>query len=278
MCCRQLNPMYEGYLQHDAQEVLQCILGYIQEACDTIRKDQELDRESSNMTEVKRENDDRLGSSSSAAECVTPTEEDGQVSGKRKSDTEVGNAKKKPKSGRKSDAQEDIRHKPFTRSKRRSSSDLAVGSAQSEIKDEGTATLHKEERGSDSEGKGEKASVEADGKRKKKGRLSWLRSSGKQPSIFSKFYSVRKISCTTAKNQNKAEQENEPSEEQSEDKKATEERVPQDTAEDKGALKHQGRRLFLHAGWQILLAICLKGARNGAEIDLNTKVLRLQEY
>lgn len=249
--------MYEGYLQHDAQEVLQCILGYIQEACDTIRKDQELDRESSNITKVKSENDVHLGSSSSAAKCETSTEEDSQVSGKRKSDTEVGNAKKKPKSGRRSDALEDIRNKPLTRSKKRLSSDLAIDSTQDgnkegEIKDEGMTTLHKEERGSDNEGKGEKASVEADGKRKKKGRLSWLRSSGKQPSIFSKFCSIRKISCTTAKNQNKPEQETELSKDQSQDKKAAEERVPQDMAEEKRALKRQGMRLFLYVGRQIL--------------------------
>lgn len=35
---RELNPMYEGYLQHDAQEVLQCILGNVQEACQGLKK------------------------------------------------------------------------------------------------------------------------------------------------------------------------------------------------------------------------------------------------
>lgn len=35
---RELNPMYEGYLQHDAQEVLQCILGNIQETCQLLKK------------------------------------------------------------------------------------------------------------------------------------------------------------------------------------------------------------------------------------------------
>lgn len=242
--------MYEGYLQHDAQEVLQCILGYIQEACDTIRKDWELDgQKGSDVTEAKTENGVHLGSSSSAAECEASAEEDGQVSGKRKSDTEVGNAKKKPKSGRKSNAPEEIRNIPLTRSKRRSS-EIAVdgtqdGNKEGEMKDEGAATLRKEERGSDGEGKGEKASAEAEGKRKKKGRLSWLRPSGKQPSIFSKFRSVRKISCTTARNQNKPEQEAEPSPEQSRDKKAAEERAPQDTAEDKRAAKHPGMGFFL---------------------------------
>ncbi|EHB14658.1 Ubiquitin carboxyl-terminal hydrolase 1 [Heterocephalus glaber] len=37
---RVLNPMYKGYLQHDAQEVLQCILGNIQETCQLLKKEQ----------------------------------------------------------------------------------------------------------------------------------------------------------------------------------------------------------------------------------------------
>lgn len=250
MCCRQLNPMYEGYLQHDAQEVLQCILGYIQEACDTIRKEQELEREDNDGTEVKTENGVHLGSSSSATESKPPTEEDGQVSGKRKSDTEVGNAKKKPKSvkSKKSDAEEDSisRNKPLTRSKRRSSSDITKDSTQDkdregEAEGEGMKKLNgEEEGGSDGEGKGEKASKEADGKRKKKARLSWLRPSGKQPSIFSKFRSVGKISSMTVKTQNKPELENEPTDEQSQNEKTSEERSPLNTAEDKKAVKNQG--------------------------------------
>ncbi len=259
MCCRQLNPMYEGYLQHDAQEVLQCILGYIQEACDTIRKEQELEREGDNGTEVKIENGVHLGSSSSVTESKPPTEEDGQVSGKRKSDTEVGNAKKKPKSvkSKKPDAEEDSvsRNKPLTRSKRRSSSDITKDSPQDregEAEDEGVKKLNgEEEGGSDGEGKGEKASKEADGKRKKKARLSWLRPSGKQPSIFSKFRSVGKISSVTMKTQNKAEQENEPTDDQSQNEKSSEERSPQNTAEDKKAVKHEGMRLLLQEEWDM---------------------------
>uniref|UniRef100_A0A3Q3W140 Ubiquitin carboxyl-terminal hydrolase n=1 Tax=Mola mola TaxID=94237 RepID=A0A3Q3W140_MOLML len=218
LCCRELNPMYEGYLQHDAQEVLQCILGYIQEACDTIRQEQELDKD--NIAEVKTEDVVHLGSGSSVEESKTCTEEEGQVSGKRKSDTEMGNAKKKPKSVRtkKSDVEEEIRNKPLTRSKRRSSSDIITGNTQDKerrgkAEDEAMKKLNKEqEQGGDSEN-GEKESKEADGK-KKKAKLSWLRPSGKQPSIFSKFCSVGKISCTTVKNQSKPEQENKLSEDQ----------------------------------------------------------------
>ncbi|CAN0220425.1 unnamed protein product [Lampetra planeri] len=36
---RDLNPMYLGYLQHDAQELLRCLLGHVQDACASILKD-----------------------------------------------------------------------------------------------------------------------------------------------------------------------------------------------------------------------------------------------
>ncbi|XP_037530463.1 ubiquitin carboxyl-terminal hydrolase 1 [Nematolebias whitei] len=204
---RQLNPMYEGHLQHDAQEVLQCILGYIQEACDTIRKVQDLEKKDDDVGEVKTE-DISTVPCCSEAESKPSTDEDGQVSVKRKSDTEVGNAKKKPKSVKckKSDSAEEnvCRNVPFTRSKRKSSSDVTA-----EHKDkEEEKKLNKEE-GNGKEEKTEKVSKETDGKIKKRAKLGWLRSSGKQPSIFSKFCSVGKISSTTAKNENKAELENE---------------------------------------------------------------------
>lgn len=239
--------MYEGYLQHDAQKVLQCILGYIQEACDTIRQEQELDKD--NIAEVKTEDVVHLGSGSSVEESKTCTEEEGQVSGKRKSDTEMGNAKKKPKSVRtkKSEVEEEIRNKPLTRSKRRSSSDIITGNTQDKerrgkAEDEAMKKLNKEqEQGGDSEN-GEKESKEADGK-KKKAKLSWLRPFGKQPSIFSKFCSVGKISCTTVKNQSKPEQENKLSEDQGQNE-TSEERPAQNKAEDRKAMKCQGMTLF----------------------------------
>lgn len=241
--------MYEGYLQHDAQEVLQCILGYVQEACDTIRKEQKLDRDN-DVTEVTMKNN-HSSPSSSVAESKTPTEEDSQVNGKRKSDTEAGNAKKKPKSvkSKKSDAEEDSisRNKPLTRSKRKSSSDLTVDPTLDKGGEvEGMNKANREEEGgSDTEGKGEKASKEADGKRKKRAKLRWLRPSGKQPSIFSKFRSAGKISSTTVKNQNRPELENRQSNEQSQNDKTSEEHPPQNMAEDKKAVKHQGITL----GW-----------------------------
>ncbi|XP_038134266.1 ubiquitin carboxyl-terminal hydrolase 1 [Cyprinodon tularosa] len=212
---RQLNPMYEGYLQHDAQEVLQCILGYIQEACDTIRKEQEL--ETKDDGDVKTQNISPLDFSCSGTQSKASADEDGQVSGKRKSDTEVGNAKKKPKSAKskKSEsAEEDLsRNKHFTRSKRKSSSETLMDSTQSKDGEEEKAKNPNEEEGNEG-GKVDKAATkETRGKRKIKATLGWLRSSGKQPSIFSKFCSVGKISSTAVKNLIKSEQENGPSEE-----------------------------------------------------------------
>lgn len=187
--------MYEGHLQHDAQEVLQCILGYIQEACDTIRKEREEESET-DVGKVNMEND-----SCSEAQSTLNTEEDGQVTGKRKSDTEVGNVKKKPKSGKSKKGEtgeENNTSKPFTRSKRKSSSDTTFtqNKTGAEVKE-----------GGNEEEKDQKEPKAMDGKRKKRTKLSWLRASGKQPGIFSKFCSVGKISSTTGKN-NKAEQEN----------------------------------------------------------------------
>lgn len=222
--------MYEGYLQHDAQEVLQCILGYIQEASDTIRKEQGLNKDNT-TTEVKNENE-------SSAESKSSTEDENQVGSKRKSDTEVGNAKKKPKSvdTKKADAEEEIRNKPVTRSKRRSSGDVTLRTQQAE--DAGMKKLHKEEETeSDSEAKGDDTSKQVDGKRKKK--LSWLRPSGKQPSIFSKFRRVGKISSSTVKLQDKPEQENELSEGQR-SSETSDERLPQNVAAHKKAVRSQG--------------------------------------
>lgn len=243
--------MYEGFLQHDAQEVLQCILGYMQEACDTIRKEQ-ASQPAVGGAEIKQE------AGGPAAECSPASEEENQVSGKRKSDTEVGNAKKKPKSAKSKkaeDTKDEMRSQPLTRSKRRSSSDGTKGK-EGETDDQEIKKLHKEEeqQGEEvveeeegaSEGKGKKASKEAEGKSKKKGRLRWLRPSGKQPSIFSKFRSVGKIS-TTPKNPNKAEEEvQEVQEEEKKGLKAGEqERPPENLVEDEKAAKLQGGNL----GW-----------------------------
>ncbi|KAM4548887.1 ubiquitin carboxyl-terminal hydrolase 1 [Odontesthes bonariensis] len=258
---RQLNPMYEGYLQHDAQEVLQCILGYIQEACDTIRKEQELERQDDDVKEVKMENGIHSISSGSEKESKCPPDEDGQVSGKRKSDTEVGNAKKKPKSAKskKSDTGEEniCISKPLTRSKRKSSNDITAESTQKkdavEVEEEGR------KKGNEEEGNDENASKETEGKKKRRAKLSWLRPSGKQPSIFSKFCSVGKISSTTVKNQNKAEEESGLTDEQNE--KTGQDSLTKSSAEEKSTENHTeglGWMEQLFQGQLVLRTRCLE--------------------
>ncbi|XP_048055907.1 ubiquitin carboxyl-terminal hydrolase 1 [Megalobrama amblycephala] len=180
---RQLNPMYEGYLQHDAQEVLQCILASIQEACDTIKKEQtdnQKDSAMSNGTGETTHEDD--GSS------------DGQLSGKRKSDTEAGNAKKKPKSQSKSKKNEE--NMPMTRSKRKSSSDISTESSDTNHRNGAEEREEKEQEkdiGSTTEEEKNDSPPKEVGKRTRRGKLGWLKPSGKQPSIFSKFRSMGRI-------------------------------------------------------------------------------------
>lgn len=180
--------MYEGYLQHDAQEVLQCILAYIQEACDTIKKELESnpDEKPGESEQITRVETDGL--------MLTQEEEENSdgLSGKRKSDTEVGNAKKKPKSQSKP-KKGDEESRPFTRSKRKSTSDLAGNSAsdQTEVVQKGK---EEKEGGSNTEEEKNEGTAKDTNKRKKRAKLNWLKPSGKQPSIFSKFRSMGRIS------------------------------------------------------------------------------------
>lgn len=182
--------MYEGYLQHDAQEVLQCILGYIQEACDTVKKD------------LRTNPDEKPGESEritrdGTTDGISPTQEeeessDGQLSGKRKSDTEVGNAKKKPKSQSKA-MKNDEEIRPFTSSKRKSSGDVA-GNSVSDQRDVAEKEKEEKEEGSNTEEEKSAGTLKEANKRKKRAKLNWLKPSGKQPSIFSKFRSMGQIS------------------------------------------------------------------------------------
>ncbi|KAJ8277903.1 hypothetical protein GJAV_G00081490 [Gymnothorax javanicus] len=190
---RQLNPMYEGYLQHDAQEVLQCILGYIQEACQTIKEQHKGDNSVKKPQDLQVKDPEGPETTTSASTDVTAEslvkdpELEGnpecQVGGKRKSDTEAGNAKKKPRT---------VKSKIivtgggyFTRSKRKSSGDITVETPSEDAK--------VEEENNNSEGKGD-AAPEGPNK-KRRSRLSWFKPSGKQPSIFSKFRSLGRISA-----------------------------------------------------------------------------------
>ncbi|XP_051985976.1 ubiquitin carboxyl-terminal hydrolase 1-like [Xyrauchen texanus] len=205
---RQLNPMYEGYMQHDAQEVLQCILANIQEACDTIKKEQKGNQKDTAIS-------NGIGESSLEEDGSS----DGQLNGKRKSDTEAGNAKKKPKSQSKSKKNEE--NMPMTRSKRRSFSDITTESSVMDQKN-GDEEWEKE-RGSTTEEEKNDSPPKEVGKRMRRGKLGWLKPSGKQPSIFSKFRSMGRISshvggrgdtkeksdCSTQEKQEKDMPENE---------------------------------------------------------------------
>ncbi|XP_061093886.1 ubiquitin carboxyl-terminal hydrolase 1 [Conger conger] len=209
---RQLNPMYEGYLQHDAQEVLQCILGYIQEACETIKEEHKSDvsAEQPQATEEQPRDTDEQPQhlqAEGATEPETTTPEvtggtaesqlkdpeqeenlEGQVNGKRKSDTEAGNAKKKSKTKK-------CTENPgyLTQSKRKSSSGISVESPTEDVKVKEEKEEEEEEK-SNLEGKGD-GTPEGPNKKKRRSRLSWLKPSGKQPSIFSKFRSMGRISA-----------------------------------------------------------------------------------
>ncbi|XP_052414237.1 ubiquitin carboxyl-terminal hydrolase 1-like [Carassius gibelio] len=177
---RQLNPMYEGYLQHDAQEVLQCILANIQEACDNIKKEQTDNQKDSTMSNGMGESNQEDDGSS-----------DGQLSGKRKSDTEAGNAKKKPKSQSKSKKNEG--NVPMTRSKRKSSSNITTESSDQRNGTEEQEKEQEKDRGSTTEEEKNDSPPKEVGKRTRRGKLGWLKPSGKQPSIFSKFRSMGRI-------------------------------------------------------------------------------------
>ncbi|XP_039567556.1 ubiquitin carboxyl-terminal hydrolase 1 isoform X2 [Passer montanus] len=183
---RELNPMYEGYLQHDAQEVLQCILGNIQETCQLLKKE-ELNKLPVEEPAAKLE--EKPNQSSESNGSVSPAEEEDpslgslggdaakekllKGNGKRKSDAEGGNAKKKSKVSKEQIAAEENQRQ--TRSKRK-------------------ATAEKMENQTDAIARcsGESESAKPTQK-KSRLRLNWLKSSCKQPSILSKFYSLGKL-------------------------------------------------------------------------------------
>ncbi|KFQ22370.1 Ubiquitin carboxyl-terminal hydrolase 1, partial [Merops nubicus] len=181
---RELNPMYEGYLQHDAQEVLQCILGNIQETCQLLKKEElnKLPVEEPKLEEKPHQSTESNGTGSPAEEEEgVPSSHAGETAedkllkgnGKRKSDAEGGNAKKKSKVSKEQIAAEENQRQ--TRSKRK-------------------ATGEKLENPADAIAKcpGENESAKPTQK-KSRLRLNWLKSSCKQPSILSKFYSLGKL-------------------------------------------------------------------------------------
>ncbi|NWW75636.1 UBP1 hydrolase, partial [Climacteris rufus] len=183
---RELNPMYEGYLQHDAQEVLQCILGNIQETCQLLKKE-ELNKLPVEEPAAKLE--EKLKQNSESNGCVSPAEEEEPApgsqagdaaeekllkgNGKRKSDAEGGNAKKKSKVSKEQIAAEENQRQ--TRSKRKATGEKLENQADAIAK---------------CCGEGEAAKPT---QKKSRLRLNWLKSSCKQPSILSKFYSLGKL-------------------------------------------------------------------------------------
>ncbi|XP_026511189.1 ubiquitin carboxyl-terminal hydrolase 1-like [Terrapene carolina triunguis] len=183
---RELNPMYEGYLQHDAQEVLQCILGNIQETCQILKKEElknmPVEEPIAHLEEKSNQNTESNGINSPGEEndyatsSHTAEESEDKLSkgnGKRKSDAESGNAKKKSKVSKEHNAVEENQRQ--TRSKRK-------------------ATVEKLENHTDATAK---YSIENEiakpTQKKSRLRLNWFKSSGKQPSILSKFCSVGKL-------------------------------------------------------------------------------------
>ena len=92
--------MYEGYLQHDAQEVLQCILGNIQETCQLLKKE-EVKNVEDLPTKVEEEYQKEEMSDNNSMEMDNMKHSEDykeklpKGNGKRKSDAEFGNMKKK---------------------------------------------------------------------------------------------------------------------------------------------------------------------------------------
>ncbi|XP_071421283.1 ubiquitin carboxyl-terminal hydrolase 1 isoform X2 [Pithys albifrons albifrons] len=172
---RELNPMYEGYLQHDAQEVLQCILGNIQETCQLLRKE-ELNKVPLEEPAAKVEDKPAPKAESNGPGSAAEEEAEDKLlkaQGKRKSDAEGGNAKKKSKVSKEQSAAEENQRQ--TRSKRKATGEKLE--AQSDV----IAKCSRD---------GESAKPT---QKKSRLRLNWLKSSCKQPSILSKFSSLGKL-------------------------------------------------------------------------------------
>ncbi|XP_066125122.1 ubiquitin carboxyl-terminal hydrolase 1 isoform X1 [Saccopteryx bilineata] len=175
---RELNPMYEGYLQHDAQEVLQCILGNIQEACQLLKKEEVKNvAELSNKVEEKPHQKEEISGVDSIEMDNMRHPEDYKEklpkgNGKRKSDTEFGNMKKKIKVSKEQQSLEENQRQ--TRSKRKATGDTL------EIPPKIIAKYI-----SDNESA-------RPSQKKSRVKINWFKSTTKQPSILSKFCSLGK--------------------------------------------------------------------------------------
>lgn len=176
---RELNPMYEGYLQHDAQEVLQCILGNIQETCQLLKKDQvkSLPELPTKVEEKSHQKEELRGANSMEIDSMRNLEDFKEKlpkgNWKRKCDSESGNMKKKVKLSKESQSLEENQRQ--TRSKRKAAGDTLEASPNIVPKCVS-----------------ENESVRPSQK-KSKVKINWLKSTTKQPSILSKFCSLGKI-------------------------------------------------------------------------------------
>lgn len=178
---RKLNPMYEGYLQHDAQEVLQCILGHIQETCQILKEELKQRILEEPTVELEKSSGKSIDTTVDTGEDVSVL--DGQAienaedktkgNGKRKSDMEGGNEKKKSKVTKEKNAAEENQRR--TRSKRKAMEEKLENHTEAivrhPIENESTKPSQK----------------------KSRLKLNWLKSSSKQPSILSKFCSLGKL-------------------------------------------------------------------------------------
>ncbi|XP_055259324.1 ubiquitin carboxyl-terminal hydrolase 1 [Moschus berezovskii] len=175
---RELNPMYEGYLQHDAQEVLQCILGNIQETCQLLKKEEVKNVEDlSTKVEEEYQKEEMSDNNSMEMDNMRHSEDYKEKlpkgNGKRKSDVEFGNMKKKVKISKEHQSVEENQRQ--TRSKRKAAGDTL------EIPPK-IIPKHISENES-----------ARPSQRKSKVKINWLKSATKQPSILSKFCSMGKI-------------------------------------------------------------------------------------
>lgn len=186
---RELNPMYEGYLQHDAQEVLQCILGNIQETCQLLKKEEvkNLAESSTKVEEQLHQKEELSGIKSIEMDNIRHSEDCKEKlskgNGKRKSDSEFGNMKKKVKVSKEHQSLEENQRQ--TRSKRKATGDML------EVPPK---VIPKHITENDSARPSQK---------KSRVKLDWLKSAAKQPNILSKFCSLGKIAIQGSKGQSK---------------------------------------------------------------------------
>ncbi|ELK06214.1 Ubiquitin carboxyl-terminal hydrolase 1 [Pteropus alecto] len=184
---RELNPMYEGYLQHDAQEVLQCILGNIQETCQLLKKEEVNVAELSNKVEEKPHEKEEIRVNSIEMDNMRHSEDYKEKlskgNGKRKSDNEFGNMKKKVKVSKEHQSLEDNQRQ--TRSKRKATGDTL------EIPPKIIPKYISENESA------------RPSQKKSRVKINWLKSATKQPSILSKFCSLGKITNQGSKGQSK---------------------------------------------------------------------------